>query len=438
MRISVFGLGYVGSVCAACLAGRGHDVIGVDINPEKVAMTARGQAPVLEAQLSDLTADAVSARRLHATTDAGKAIAETELTLVCVGTPSEATGGLSTHYLETASRHLGEALAEKPTRHTIAFRSTMLPGTCEDLLIPIVEQASGLRAGVGFGVCTNPEFLREGTGVKDFLEPEKTVIGELDRASGDVVESIYADFPGRIFRVPVRVAELSKYVDNSFHALKVAFANEVGALSKALDVDSHDVMDIFRADRKLNISTAYLRPGLAFGGSCLPKDLRALVHLARHIDVSVPLLANILASNEEHLRRTLELVAATGRRRVGIFGLAFKPGTDDLRESPLVELSERLLGKGYDVRIYDPHVSLAHLMGTNRDYIDRHLPHLGDLLSKSADDVLEHAEICVVGSRENAIVEAMDRADGRIVIDLVRLPGAEKRRGEPGYVGVGW
>jgi GDP-mannose 6-dehydrogenase len=438
MKVSVFGLGYVGCVSAACLAARGHEVVGVDVNPAKVDLIARGQAPVVEERIGELTADVVQRGALRATTDVAAAVAASEISLVCVGTPSAPNGSLSTAYLERVAEQIGHALAAENRWHTVVLRSTMLPGTCLDLLVPILEKASGRTAGVDFGVAVNPEFLREGTSVRDFFDPPKTVIGELDTTSGDAVAALYEGLPGEVFRVPIAVAEMTKYADNAFHATKIAFANELGAVCQALGVDSHRVMDVFLADRKLNVSPAYLRPGFAFGGSCLPKDLRGLVYAARRADVSVPLLSHVLPSNEDHLRRAFDLVTASGRRRIGLFGLSFKPGTDDLRESPLVELAERLLGKGYDLRIYDANVSLSRLIGANRDYIESRLPHLGDLLSNSADDVLAHAEVCVVGCKEPAVLSALGAAGDRTIIDLVRLPDAETRRAHPGYVGLGW
>ncbi len=438
MKISVFGLGYVGCVSAACLATQGHEVVGVDVNPVKVDLINAGTAPVVEERIGELTEQAVAAGRLRATHDVHAAVEASDVSLVCVGTPSAPNGSLSTDYLERVAEEIGEALAGRERRHTVVFRSTMLPGTCESLLVPILEKSSGRTAGVDFGVAVNPEFLREGTSVRDFFDPPKTVIGELDDTSGDVVAALYEGLPGEIFRVPVAVAEMTKYADNAFHGLKISFANELGAICQALGLDSHRVMDAFLADRKLNISPAYLRPGFAFGGSCLPKDLRGLVYAARQADVSVPLLSHILPSNEEHLRRAFDLVAATGRRRVGLFGLSFKPGTDDLRESPLVELAERLLGKGYDLRIYDANVTMSRLIGANRDYIEGRLPHLGQLLTNSADDVLAHAEVCVVGCKDPAVLTALERAGDRAIIDLVRLPDAEARRAQPEYVGLGW
>ena len=438
MKISVFGLGYVGCVSAACLAARGHEVVGVDVNPTKVDLVSRGQAPVVEERIGELTADVVRTGALRATTDVAAAIAATEVSLVCVGTPSAPNGSLSTVYLERVTAQIGQALAEQGHRHTVVFRSTMLPGTCLDLLVPILEKESGRTAGTDFGVAVNPEFLREGTSIRDFFDPPKTVVGEFDPASGDVVAALYDGLPGEVFRVPIPVAEMTKYADNAFHGLKIGFANELGAVCRALGLDSHQVMDVFLADRKLNISPAYLRPGFAFGGSCLPKDLRGLVYAARRADVSVPILEHVLPSNEEHLRRAFEHVAATGKRRIGLFGLSFKPGTDDLRESPLVELAERLVGKGYRLRIYDANVQLSRLVGANREYVEDRLPHLGDLLSSSVDDVLAHAEVCVVGCKDPAVLEALNRAGDRTVIDLVRLPDAERRRTDPGYVGLGW
>ncbi len=438
MRISVIGLGYVGCVSAACLAARGHDVVGVDVSQVKVDLINGGNAPVVEERIGELTAEVVASGKLRATTDIAEAIAATEISLICVGTPSAPSGDMSTAYLERVATQIGETLAAKSGWHTVVFRSTMLPGTTMGLLIPLLEKASGLTAGVGFGVAVNPEFLREGSSVKDFFDPPKTVIGQLDTASGDTVAALYEGLPGDVFRVPIPVAEMTKYADNSYHGLKIAFANEIGSVCRALGIDSHAVMDVFLADRKLNVSPAYLRPGFAFGGSCLPKDLRGLVYAARRENVSVPLLSHVLPSNEEHLRRAFDLVAATGKRKVGLFGLSFKAGTDDLRESPLVELAERLVGKGYDLRIYDANVTLSRLIGANREYIVDRLPHLNELLGGSVDEVLDHAEVCIVGNTDPAVLDALDRAGDRTIVDLVRLPDADRRRANPGYVGLGW
>lgn len=437
--VSVFGLGYVGCVSAVCLAARGHRVVGVDVNPDKVTALRAGTAPIVEEAIPELTASVVDSGRLTATTDAAAAVAASDISLVCVGTPSGSGGRLSTAYLENVTDEIGSALAAKDSWHVVVFRSTMVPGTCEQNLIPRLEAASGKRAGVDFGVCVNPEFLREGTSVRDFLDPPKTVVGETDRRSGEMVMELYRDLPGPRFGVPVAVAEMTKYVDNSFHALKVGFANEIGAICAALNLDSHAVMDVFLADTKLNISPAYLRPGFAFGGSCLPKDVRALTHTARRNDVDTPLLANLLMSNETHLRRAVDMVIARGRRKIGIFGLSFKAGTDDLRESPMVELAERLLGKGFDVRIYDPTVVLSRLVGANRAYLERQLPHIGDLLTDDVAAVLDHGEVLIAGSRSPEVVSALREVGAdKLVIDLIRLPDADRRRNDPTYEGIGW
>jgi GDP-mannose 6-dehydrogenase len=438
MKISVIGLGYVGAVSAACLARRGHEVIGVDVNPRKVAMVNDGRAPVLEPGLPEAIAEAAGSGRLRATTDAADAVRSTDVSLICVGTPSGSQGSLSLAAIERVCADIGPVLASIGRCHTVVVRSTVLPGTSEQTVIPALEASSGLKAGRDFGFAVNPEYLREGTGVADFDNPEKTVIGELDAASGDQLAEMYGNFADKIFRVPVRVAEAAKYVDNAFHALKVGFANEVGALSLEFGIDSHQLMDIFKSDRKLNISEAYLTPGFCFGGSCLPKDLRALVHQAKGSHVNVPILESVLASNEAHFRRTYELLTANGRRRIGLLGLAFKPGTDELRESPFVDLAERLIGKGYDLRIYDPSIHLPSLTGTNREYIEEHLPHLKQLLMETAHEVVEHAETCVVASRDAEVGRALAGADGRMIVDLVRLPDVAdlKRRSE--YHGVAW
>jgi len=437
--VSLFGLGYVGCVSAACLASRGHRVVGVDVNADKLESLRLGRSPVVEDDIGQLTADVVAAGSLVVTEDAHLAVLTTDVSLVCVGTPSTSGGGLSTRYLEEVTAEIGAALRDKDSWHVVVFRSTMVPGTCEELLIPLLERTSGRRAGVDFGVCVNPEFLREGTSVRDFLDPPKTVVGGTDARARDAVLRLYEGLPGPHFDVPIRVAEMTKYVDNSFHALKIGFANEVGALCAALELDSHAVMDVFASDTKLNISRAYLRPGFAFGGSCLPKDLRALTHTARRNDVDLPLLSNVLVSNEVHLRRALDLVIADGRRKVGIFGLSFKAGTDDLRESPLVELAERLIGKGFDVKIHDANVVLSRLIGANRTYIAERLPHIGEVLTDDVEAVIEHADVLIVGSRSAEVVDALARSGSeRLIVDLVRLPNAGELRGTPNYQGIGW
>jgi GDP-mannose 6-dehydrogenase len=438
MKITVIGLGYVGAVSAGCLARRGHHVTGVDVNPRKVASINEGQAPVLEPGLPEAIAEATASGRLRATMDAAAAVRASEVSLICVGTPSGARGSLDLAAMERVCEEIGPALARSGPRHTVVVRSTVLPGTTEGTVIPALERSSGLKAGRDFGVVMNPEYLREGSGVADFDTPEKTVVGQLDDTSGEAIARMYGEFADRIFRVPIRVAEAAKYVDNAFHALKVGFANEVGALSIEFGIDSHQLMEIFKSDRKLNISDAYLTPGFCFGGSCLPKDLRALVHRAKGSHVDVPILESVLQSNEAHFRRTYDLLTSNGRRRIGLFGLAFKPGTDELRESPFVELAERLIGKGYDLRIYDPSIHLPSLTGTNREYIEEHLPHLKRLLSETAGEVVEHAETCIVASRHPEVGRALEGADGRMIIDLVRLPDTSRLELMSEYHGVAW
>jgi GDP-mannose 6-dehydrogenase len=438
MRVAVFGLGYVGSVTAACLASHGHQVVGVDVNKQKVASLQRGEPPVLEPGLTELIEASLANGNLSATEDSRQAVAQSDVSLICVGTPSAANGSLGTDALERVVATIGEILPTLGQRHTVVVRSTVLPGTTERLVIPLLEEHSKLRAGTDFGVAVNPEFLREGSSVQDFNDPSRTLVGELEPESGAAVLALYESLPGQRFRVPVRTAEMAKYVDNAFHAVKVAFANEIGNVCRGAGIDSHEVMEVFKADTKLNISTAYLTPGFAFGGSCLPKDLRALVYAARRMDVELPLLESVLESNEFQVRRAVELVQASGVRRVGVFGLAFKPGTDDLRESPLVELSERLLGKGFELKIFDPQISPLRLVGSNRAYIDEHIPHLSRLLVPTADEAFSHAELCVVGSYHPDTAAALAGGVMKPLLDLVRLPDAPARRGGEDYFSVTW
>jgi GDP-mannose 6-dehydrogenase len=436
--LAVFGLGYVGAVSAACFAERGHHVVGVDVNTDKVDMVNAGKTPVLDDGLQELMGEAVAAGRLRATTDVAEAIAATDIALICVGTPSRPNGALSTVHLEHVADEIGAALPLARTRYVVAFRSTMLPGTCESVLVPRLERASGMEAGEEFGVCVNPEFLREGSSIVDFFDPPKTVIGELDVKDGEILAGLYAGMPGPLYRVPLAVAELTKYVDNSFHALKVGFANEIGAVCAEMGLDSHDVMDIFVSDRKLNISPAYLRPGFAFGGSCLPKDVRALVYHARHHDVRTPILESVLPSNDVAVDRAYRMISATGAKRVGLFGLAFKSGTDDLRESPMVELAERLLGRGFDIRVWDDDVATSRLHGTNRAYVEQHIPHLSKLLDSSADAVAAHSEVAVLHTSKPAALDALRKVPGTHIIDLARPNGVDELRTDRRYTGVAW
>lgn len=437
--VGVYGLGYVGCVSAVCLAMQGHRVIGVDINQDKLDLLRHGQSPVVEERIGDLTTDVITSGGLTVTSDTQATVLQTDISLICVGTPSTPGGGLSTAFLEQVTTEIGAALAKTSRWHVVVYRSTMLPGTCEGLLIPKLEQLSGKRFGIDFGVCVNPEYLREGTSVADYFDPPKIVVGASDSRTGDTALSLYAGLPGRRHTVPIKVAEMTKYVDNSFHALKVCFANEVGAICSSLGLDSHEVMDIFLDDTKLNLGPAYLKPGFAFGGSCLPKDVRALTHMARVHEVDIPLLGSLLSSNESHLRRAIDLAVATGRRKAGVFGLSFKQGTDDLRESPMVELVERLIGKGFQVKIYDANVNLSRLIGANQFYVNEKLPHIGKLLAEDVNSTVEHGDVLIVGSRTPEVQIAISNAGSeKLIIDLARLPEAENLRGNSNYRGIAW
>ena len=437
--VSVFGLGYVGCVSAVCLATNGHKVVGVDVSSEKVDAVNSGRSTVVEAQIEELTMGAVASGFLSATNDSSAAVFSSEISLICVGTPSAVSGKLSTQFLEQVSHEIGSALALKDSWHVIAFRSTMLPGTCEEILIPILENSSGKKAGVDFGVCVNPEYLREGTSVADYFNPPKIVVGATDQLASDSVFSLYEELTGERFVVPIKVAEMSKYIDNSFHALKVCFANEIGSICSAVELDSHDVMDIFLADSKLNLSSAYLRPGLSFGGSCLPKDVRALSFFSQNLSIDTPILSNVIRSNESHLLRVLSLILNDGRLRVGIFGLAFKSGTDDLRESPFVELAERLIGKGRSVKIFDPNVALSRLLGKNKDYISKHVPHINELLTDDFEELILQSDIIIVGNRSQETLTALSQINqSQLVIDLIRLPDIAQWRARGNYQGVAW
>jgi GDP-mannose 6-dehydrogenase len=437
LRISIFGLGYVGTVSAGCLADGGHEVVGVDPLPTKVDLINRGQSPIIETDIGEIIAATVKAGRLRATGDPVEAIRETELSFVCVGTPSQANGNLDLRYIRRICEQIGEALKSKSARHTVVIRSTILPGTMHKMVIPTLEEFSGKKAGVDFGVCNNPEFLREGSAVKDFRQPPKTVIGESDQASGDILAGLYKKLDAPLIRTNLETAEMVKYVDNSWHALKIGFANEIGTLGKSLGVDAHEVMKIFCQDRKLNISTAYLSPGFAFGGSCLPKDLRALSYQAKMHDLQLPILTSILPSNEMQIARGVQLITEKGKTRVGVLGFSFKAGTDDLRESPLIEVIERLIGKGYDLRIYDKNVNIASLVGANRDFILNHIPHISKLMVGDIGAVLNHAQTVVIGNKDPDFKTVPGRlSEGQFLVDFVRVIEGSSKNGN--YDGICW
>lgn len=437
MNIAVFGLGYVGAVSAACLARDGHDLVGVDPQAAKVAMIGKGLSPIVEKHVGDMILDAVTAGRLRATTDAAEGVAASDLGLVCVGTPSRKNGDLDVKAVENVCAEIGAALADSDRPYTVVIRSTVLPGTMRGIVMPALARASGRDIGRGLKVANNPEFLRESTAVEDYDNPPKIVIGAGDEETARDVASLYERISAPRFVTSVEVAELVKYADNAWHAVKVAFANEVGSIGKAIGIDSHEVMDIFCADEKLNISKAYLKPGFAFGGSCLPKDLRALLYRAKTLDVEAPLLAGAVASNRRQIERAFEMIADGGRRKVAFLGISFKADTDDLRESPQVALVEQLIGKGYDVRIYDRSVRIAQLTGSNRDYINSAIPHIADILGDDLEETVRSGDVVVIGNRaaEFRAVPLMMSPPQRLV-DLVRTPLPKDF--QCAYEGVNW
>jgi GDP-mannose 6-dehydrogenase len=437
LKVSVFGLGYVGAVSAGCLANDGHEVLGVDPFPTKVDLINSGQSPIIEADIGEIIAANAKSGRLRATDDQARAIRETELSFICVGTPSQSNGNLDLSYIRRVCEQIGQALKTKSARHTVVIRSTIVPGTMHKIVIPVLEEFSGKKAGADFGVCHNPEFLREGSAVKDFNSPPKTVIGELDKASGDILVELYKKLDAPLIRTDLETAEMVKYVDNSWHALKIGFANEIGNLCKAFSIDAHAVMKIFIQDKKLNISPAYLLPGFAFGGSCLPKDLRALSYQAKMHDLELPIMTSILPSNEMQVNRGLQLIMDKGHKKVGILGFSFKAGTDDLRESPVIEVIERLLGKGYDLRIYDKNVNIASLVGANRDFILNRIPHISNLMVNDIDAVLSHAQTVVIGNNDPDFKTVPERLrEGQLLVDFVRITSRRSERGK--YDGICW
>jgi len=419
MRISIFGLGYVGAVCAGCLSARGHQVIGVDVSQDKIDMINQGKSPIVEPGLAALLDRGVSSGLLRGTTNVSEAVADSELSFIAVGTPSKRNGDLDLAYMESVCMQIGVALRDKADRHTVVIRSTVLPGTVKNVVIPLLEAASGKKAGVDFGVATNPEFLRESTAIKDYDFPAMTVIGELDEQSGELLQALYSELDAPIIRKSIEVAEMIKYTCNVWHATKVSFANEIGNIAKACGVDGREVMDVVCQDHKLNLSRYYLRPGFAFGGSCLPKDVRALTYRAGQMDVEHPLLAAIMPSNRVQVKRAYDMIAHHGKRKVGLLGLSFKAGTDDLRESPLVELAEMLIGKGYDLRIFDSNVEYARVFGTNKEYIESKIPHVSSLLCQELDEVVGESDVLIIGNGDKRFAEAMNNAgDDKLFIDL--------------------
>ena len=438
MRVSVFGLGYVGSVSAAAFAADGHDVVGVDVNAGKVQAINEGRSPIVEPGLDDLLQRGAAERRLRATTDTGEAVHATDLSLICVGTPSRKNGSLDLTYLERVCEQIGEALAGKDDYHVVVVRSTVLPGTTHGVVIPALERTSGKKYGEGFGVAVNPEFLREGTALRDFRQPPLTLVGHNHAADAAPAKALYASIDAPLFSTSIRVAEMMKYTSNAWHAVKVVFANEIGNLCKRVGVDSHEVMDIFCQDEKLNLSPYYLKPGFAFGGSCLPKDVRALQYRAKELDLELPMIGAVLDSNRMQVQHAIDRIIDAGKKKIGLLGFSFKAGTDDLRESPMVILAEALLGKGYQLCIYDRNVSLARLVGANKQYINEQIPHLSQHLCDSIDEVIDTSEVVVVGNGAPEFADAVTRCrPDQLIVDLVRLP-LDFSKVQAHYDGICW
>ncbi len=436
MRISIFGLGYVGAVSAGCLANDGHTVIGVDPYQPKVDLINQGKTPVIEKDIGEIIERAAAQGLLSATSDVRKAVFDSEMSLICVGTPSQLNGSLDLKYVRKVCEEIGSALQEKAEYHVVVARSTMLPGSMRSVVIPVLEEYSGKKAGIDFGVSNNPEFLRESTAVYDYYHPPKTVIGEIDSKAGDILASIYEHLDAPLVRTSIETAEMVKYTDNVWHALKVGFANEIGGICKAIGIDGHEVMDIFCKDTKLNLSPYYLKPGFAFGGSCLPKDVRALTYKAKSLDLETPILNSIMPSNLKQIEKGLAMITGRGKKKIGILGFSFKAGTDDLRESPLVDIIESLIGKGYDIRLYDKNVKIASLVGANKDYILNHIPHISKLMVDSIADVISHAETIVIGNAADEFRDIQDRLNkNQAVVDLVRISESSS---SSRYDGICW
>lgn len=438
MNISIFGLGYVGAVSLACLARDGHRVIGVDVDSAKLSMIEQGKTPVVEEGMVDLMTKVVASGRVAVTTDVRKAVMDSDISLICVGTPSAPNGSQDQTAMLRLAKDLGAAMREKSASHVFVFRSTLVPGTVEEILRPIIEQESGKQDGIDFHVSFQPEFLREGTSIKDYDKPPFTIVGATSAAAPERLKELFAHLPCQFISTSIRAAETVKYCCNNFHALKITFANETARLCEALGVDPFEVMNLVCQDTQLNISPAYLRPGFAFGGSCLPKDLRATTYIAKMRDVELPMLGSILASNRAHIDHAISKVMASGCRRIGLLGLSFKTGTDDLRESPLVALAEHFLGKGLSLLVYDPEVHLSNLLGANRSFIEKHVPHIGSLMRSDIAEVIEQSEVIVAGLGDRRIVDGLKEhlRESHLVIDLANLPERDAMRGR--ILGLCW
>jgi GDP-mannose 6-dehydrogenase len=437
VKISIFGLGYVGAVTAACLATDGHEVVGVDVDPSKVEIINDGRSPIVEEGLGELISEAVRKKLLRATTDVGDAVNSSDVSMICVGTPSNENGSLKLDFVERVSRQIGESLSRKTTNHVVVVRSTMLPGTVDELVTPTLQMHSGKTVGKDLHVCVNPEFLREGSSIKDFYSPPFIIVGVEAPEVAETLRTLYSKVGAPLLVTSIRTAEMVKYACNSFHALKVSFANEIGNLCKEMKIDGHKVMELFCEDKKLNLSSNYLRPGFAFGGSCLPKDLRALQYRAKELDLAVPVLEATLTSNIIQIERAIQMVVKTGKKKIGVLGFSFKAGTDDLRESPVVAIIERLIGKGFDVRLFDRDVSIAKLVGANKKYIEREIPHISKLMSDNIAQVLDNSEVLIIGNRDPEFESLFTTLKSdTIVIDLVRA--TRDRPSDAQYQGICW
>lgn len=433
MNISIFGLGYVGCVGMGCLANQGHYMVGVDVSDEKVKRLNCGQATIVENEIDELIADGFQKNLIRATKDYKEAVLNTDVSFICVGTPSSENGHLNLEYIYQTAREIGETLKNKSTFHVVVIRSTVFPGTNEKVS-ELIEEVSAKKRNTDFAVVSNPEFLREGTAVSDFMNPPLTVLGSSCSKAIETMKELYKNINAPLEVVAIDVAEMIKYVNNSYHALKVVFANEVGTICKQLGVDSHEVMRIFCMDKQLNISPYYFKPGFAYGGSCLPKDLKGLKTLAHDLYLDTPVLNAIDDSNIKHIQQVNRLIEKTGKRKIGICGLSFKAGTDDMRNSPILSVIETLHGKGYDIRIFDRNVSLSRLIGKNKSVITEKLPHLDVMLQDDLSLLVAWAEVLVI-SYKDKIFKSMSVIPGQIIIDLVRIEELESREN---YIGLCW
>jgi GDP-mannose 6-dehydrogenase len=438
MKISVFGLGYVGAVSLGCLARDGHELIGVDLDPVKLGLIGEGKSPIVEKGMDELIRGGVASGRIRVTQDAFAAVQGSEVTFLCVGTPAQANGSQNLSAIRRVCEQMGAALRSKAGYHLVVLRSTVLPGTLDSVVTPLLESGSEKRSGRDFDACFQPEFLREGSSIDDYDNPPFTVIGAESERAQALMRQLFGHLPGEFIVTAPRTAEMLKYACNLFHAVKITFANEIGRLSKALGVDPHAVMRAVCLDRQLNISPAYLKPGFAFGGSCLPKDLNAILHAGKTVDALTPMLSGVIPSNQCHIERAIGSVLDTGKKRVGLLGLSFKAGTDDLRESPLVTLAERFIGKGLSLRIYDPAVNLARLIGANRHFIEETIPHIAALMTDSCEALVQQSDVLVVGQFNDHIRHILERhlRDDHVILDLVHIPKRDGLRGA--YQGICW